>query len=134
MEILCLAIQIIFLLGTFFLPTNDRYLVDSDSYKKYLLVGSFIQTLCIAVNVVMIFVSKEIMIYVSAIHIIVASTILVVFSRKAKKEYYKKLTNAILENDLLSSDAKKIKDFLLEKYEKLYFVEDIEKCISTLKK
>ena len=58
--------------------------------------------------------------------------VLILYSWKAKKLYFKELTDIILENDLSSMDAKKIKHFLLEKYEKIYFLEDIEKCLNSI--
>ena len=59
--------------------------------------------------------------------------IIFLYSRKSKKVYFEELKNIIVKNDLLSVDSKKIKNYLLEKYDKVYFVEDIEKCIFNVK-
>ncbi len=72
-------------------------------------------------------------IYILAMHIILMSLVLILYSRKGKKIYFDELINIIVENDLLSIDSKKIKNYLLEKYGKVYFVEDIEKCIIHIK-
>ena len=112
------------------MPMNDRYLVNyNDYYKKYLIIDLIVQGLCFIANGIIIFVIKEIMTYILAIHIILMSFILIFYSKKAKKQYFKELINIIQENNLLSSDCRKIKDYLLEKYERVYFVEDIEKCL-----
>lgn len=135
MEYVCLALQIILILGTFIFKTNDRYLVNYDEfYKKYLIVELITQVMCLVVNVIIMFVIKEIMIYILATHVILMSMILVFYSRKAKKRYFDELLNIIVANDLQSIDPKEIKKILLEKYEKAYFDEDIEKCKNHIKK
>ena len=133
MEYICLVLQIIFFIVTFFLPTNDRFLVEFNHiYKKYLVVESIVQGLCLICNIVLIFIMKEIMLYILVLHIFLMVCVLILYSWKAKKLYFKELTDIILENDLSSMDAKKIKHFLLEKYEKIYFLEDIEKCLNSI--
>jgi hypothetical protein len=57
------------------------------------------------------------------------SLILVFYSIKAKKRYYNELINIIKENNLLLVDATEIRKYLLKKYEQIYFIDDIEKCI-----
>ena len=74
------------------------------------------------------------MVYILVIHVILVGVIFIFYRNKAKKIYFEELINIIIENDLQSVDSKEIRKILLEKYEKVYFVEDIEKCISTLKK
>ena len=41
--------------------------------------------------------------------------------------------NKIKENNLLLVDAKEIKNYLLKKYEQVYFIDDIEKCLLKIK-
>ena len=41
----------------------------------------------------------------------------------------KELIDIILKNDLQSKEVIEIRKFILEKYDKLYFIEDIKKCI-----
>ena len=130
MEYICLILQIIFILGIFLLQTNDRYLGKyNEYYKKYLIVELIAQGMCFVANCVIIFIIKELMIYVVATQVLLMSLILDFYSRKSKKKYFDELINIIKDNNLLFNDAKEIRNYLLEKYEKVYFVEDIEKCI-----
>ncbi|MBO5866536.1 MAG: hypothetical protein J6Q55_00580 [Clostridia bacterium] len=130
MEYVCLILQIIFILGIFLFKTNDRYLVKYNGYyRKYLIVETITQGMCFVANCVIIFIIKELMIYVLAVQVVLMSLILVFYSRKAKKRYFNELINLIKENNLLHVDAKEIKDFLLKKYEQLHFIDDIEKCL-----
>lgn len=134
MEYVCLIFQIILILGIFIFKTNDRYLVNyNEFYKKYLIVELITQVMCVVANVIILFAIKEIMIYILAIHVILMSMILAFYSRKAKIRYFNELLNIIVANDLQSIDSKEIKKILLVKYEKVYFVEDIEKCKNHIK-
>ena len=134
MEYVCLILQIIFIIGICLFKTNDRYLVNyNEFYKKYLIVELITQVMCIVANVIILFVIKEIMIYILLTHIILMGIILVFYSNKAKKLYFDELLNIIVANDLQSIDSKEIKKILLVKYEKVYFVEDIEKCKNHIK-
>ena len=133
MQYVCLILQIILILGTFL--TNDRYLVKYNKYyKKYLIVELITQGMCIVANCVLIFVIKELMIYAVAIRVVLMSLILVFYSRKTKKIYFNELINIIKENNLLLVDAKEIKNYLLKKYEQVYFIDDIEKCLLKINK
>ena len=86
MEYVCLILQIIFILGIFLFKTNDRYLVKyNEYYKKYLIVELIAQGMCFVVNCVIIFIIKELMIYVLATHVLLMSLTLVFYSRKSKK-------------------------------------------------
>ncbi len=135
MEYVCLILQIIFILGTIIFRTNDRYLVKYDEYyKKYLIAESIAQGICIVVNCVIVFVIKELMIFVLAIQVILMALILILYSRKAKKRHFCELINIIKENKLLLVDAKEIKNYLLKKHEQIYFIDDIEKCLLKINK
>lgn len=130
MEYIYLIIQIIFIIGTIFLPVNYKYLVTSNSnYKRFFLSEIIIQGLCIFTNLISLFFVKEIMIYILVLHLILMSVIVVTFEYKGKKIYFKELIDIIKKDDLLSKEANEIRKTLLEKYEKLYFIEDIKKCI-----
>lgn len=130
MEYIYLIIQIIFIIGTIFLPVNYKYLVTSNSnYKRFLLSEIIIQGLCIFTNFISLFFVKEIMIYILVLHLVLMSVIVVIFEYKGKKIYFKELIDIIKKDDLLSKEANEIRKILLEKYEKLYFIEDIKKCI-----
>lgn len=134
MEYVCLILQIIFILGIFLFKTNDRYLVKyNEYYKKYLIVEMITQGMCFVANCVIIFIIKELMIYVLAVQVVLMSLILVFYSRKAKKRYFNELINIIKENNLLLVDVKEIKNYLLKKYEQLHFIDDIEKCLFKIK-
>ena len=134
MEYVCLILQIILMLGIFIFKTNDRYLVNyNEFYKKYLIVELIAQGICVVANVIILFLMKEIMIYILIMHIILMGIILIFYSNKAKKLYFNELLNIIVANDLQSIDSREIKKILLVKYEKVYFVEDIEKCKNHIK-
>lgn len=134
MEYAYLILQIILMLGIFIFKTNDRYLVNYKKYyKKYLFVETMVQGFCIVSNVIIMFIIKEFMIYILALHIILMGMILILYSKKARKKYFNELLNIIVGNDLQSVDSKEIKKILIEKYGKVYFVEDIEKCKNHIK-
>lgn len=134
MEYVYLILQILFALGTVFFKTNSRYLVECDKcYKQYLIIELIAQSLCIVANCVLIFVLKDFMIYVLIIHIVLMSLILILYSLKAKKIYFNELTGLIKENDLLFADAEEIRRILLNKYERLFFIDDIKKCLQIIK-
>ena len=135
MEYVCLIIQIIFILGIFLFRTNNIYLVEYDEYyKKYLIVELIAQGMCFVANCVIVFIIKELMIYVLATQFILMSLILEFYSRKSKKKYFDELTNIIKENNLLFNDAKEIRKYLLNKYQQLHFIDDIEKCLKKIHK
>ena len=91
MEYIYLIIQIIFIIGTIFLPVNYKYLVTSNSnYKRFLLSEIIIQGLCIFTNFISLFFVKEIMIYILVLHLILMSVIVVTFEYKGKKIYFKR--------------------------------------------
>ena len=101
MEYVCLILQIIFILGIFIFKTNDRYLVKyNEYYKKYLIVELIAQGMCFVANCVIIFIIKELMIYVLATQVLLMSSILGFYSRKSKKKYFDELLNIIVANDL----------------------------------
>ena len=54
--------------------------------------------------------------------------------RIAKKRYFNELFNFIKENNLFLVDAKESRNYLLKKYEKLYEIDDIEKCLLKINK
>lgn len=65
MEYIFLILQIMFILGIFVFKTNDRYLVVTDKcYKKYLIIELITQGMCVIANIIIMFITKEIMIYV----------------------------------------------------------------------
>ena len=134
MEYGYLIVQSSLLLLTIF-STFDRYLVNNDKYyKKTKKMEIIVQGICIVANLIILFLMKEIMIYILLTHIILMGTILIFYSNKAKKLYFDELLNIIVANDLQSIDSKEIKKILLVKYEKVYFVEDIEKCLLKINK
>ena len=133
MEYGYLIVQSSFLLLTIF-STIDRYLVNNDKYyKKTKKMEIIVQGICIVANLIILFLIKEIMIYILIMHIILMVIILILYSNKAKKIYFDELLNIIVANDLQSIDSREIKKILLVKYEKVYFVEDIEKCKNHIK-
>ena len=96
MEYVCLMLQIILIIGTRLLKTNDRYLVKYNNYyKKYLIVELIAQGMCFVSNCVIMFIIKEIMIYVLATQVLLMPLILFFYSRKSKKKYFNELINII---------------------------------------
>ncbi|MEI3505175.1 MAG: hypothetical protein V8Q77_02675 [Bacilli bacterium] len=96
MEYIFLILQIMFILGIFVFKTNNRYLVVTDKcYKKYLIIELITQGMCVIANIIIMFITKEIMIYVLVIHIILMGLILIFYSNKAKKIYFNELINII---------------------------------------
>lgn len=135
MEYAYLILQIIFILGIFLFKTNDRYLVNyNEYYKKYLIVEFIAQGMCFVANCVIIFIIKELMIYVVATQVLLMGSILFFYSRKSKKKYFDEIINIIKDNNLSFYVAKEIKNYLLKKYGELYFIDDIEKCLLKIKK
>ena len=135
MEYVYLIIQIIFIIGMFVFKTNDIYLVrNNEYYKKYLIVGSVVQGVCFAANCVIMFIIKELMVYALAAQILLLALILTFYSRKSKKRYFDELISIIKENNLSFNDAKEIRKYLLKKYGQVHFIDDIEKCLSKIKK
>ena len=123
-----------FIRGIFIFKTNDRYLVTTDEcYKKYLILELITQGMCVIANIINMFIKKEIMIYVLVIHIILMGLILIIYSNKAKKIYFNELINIIKENNLLFTEAVEIRKYLLERYNQVYFIDDIEKCLLKIK-
>ncbi len=134
MEYICLILQIMFILGIFVFKTNDRYLVVNDKcYKKYLIIELITQGMCVIANIIIMFITKEIMIYVLVIHIILMGLILIFYSNKAKKIYFNELINIIKKNNLLFTEAAEIRKYLLKKYNQVYFIDDIENCLLKIK-
>ena len=119
-----------FILGIFVFKTNNRYLVVTDKcYKKYLIT----QGMCVIANIIIMFITKEIMIYVLVIHIILMGLILIFYSNKAKKIYFNELINIIKKDNLLFTEAAEIRKYLLKKYNQVYFIDDIENCLLKIK-
>lgn len=122
--------QIIFLLGTVFLPTGDTYLVEFKKiYKNYLIFAIIAQMLCFIANVIILFIFKEIMICILFLDIILTVLIKSSFSIPAKNKYYKELKEMIIEERLETCAPNEIRRYLLEKFERVYFIKDIEKCL-----
>lgn len=114
---------------------RDMYLSSVQGYyKRCLYTEIIIQGLCIVVNVINLFVYKEIIPHVLFLDIILVGVIDIFYSQKAKQVYFKELTNLILENNLLSMDAREIKYYLLKEYGQVHYTEDIDICLSKINK
>lgn len=133
MEYISLMLQILFLLCTVFLPTGDNYLLGSkENYKIYLLIEIITQGLCTITNIVILFIIKKIAVYILVLHVILMGLIKFGFSIRGKKIYFKELTDMIVGNNLLTKSPLEIRNYLLKKYEKVFFIEDIKKCLQNL--
>lgn len=127
-------LQILFVLLSIVLRNNGYLVSSKDCYKKYSIVGLIVQGLCVVANFVIMITIKEIKImkYPLVLQIILMGIIDIFYSVKAKKLYFQKLTNFIVNDNLLSFSAKEIKYYLLVNYGEVYFVEEIEKCINSI--
>ena len=135
MEYICLTIQIVFLLITIFVPYGNPYLVNVEKvYRKHLFYSITVQLLCIIANVVSIFIIKEIMLYITILHICLAGLIGLIFEFIAKKQYYQELKNVIKQKQLEKLSPVEIRRYLLEKLELSYTINDIEKCLLKINK
>ena len=131
MEYLCLVLQILFLLATVYLLTGETYLYHYGIlYKKYLYIDLVVQVLCIIINLVCFFQQSEIMVYILALQIMVSGLIKAIFSYKAQRMVLNELKERIINQNIMHLSSVEIRRVLLEKYEKAYFIQDIEKCLS----
>lgn len=134
MQYCYLALQILFLLWPFlFSPQMHRWKGDKYFYRKYLFAEAITQSLCLVVGVVMLFVAEKFMLYVFLIQLFLATVILSCCQWKAKKNYFNELTNNILENNLVDLDVLEIRNYLLKKYDTVYSIDDIKKCVARIK-
>ena len=133
MKYLCLFFQLSFVLATIFLPSGESYLIQCGKvHKKYLTSTLIAQALCIASNVVSLFLQPKIMIWIVALQIILAGVIKGLFSFKAKRIVLNELESRIESNGITHLDPRDIRKFLIKEYEEVYFIEDIEKCLSRI--
>ena len=130
MEYLCLIAQMLLLLGTIFLNTGDGYILNFDKiYKNYLILESIVQSLCIIINVRGILFFKKMMVYVVIIDVYLVGLIKIFFTIYAKNKFYKNLTKLIIEEHLEKYTPNEIRKYLIDKFNILYFIDDIEKCL-----
>ncbi len=133
MEYFCLSLQILFIFGTLFLPTRDTYLSYSNKlHKKYLILSTVVQMVCFIVNIINLFVLKKMIIYFFALQIILAGLITLFFSLTSKRKVLKELENRIVDKKIMDLSSKEIRNILIKEYDQLYFIEDIEKCLSKI--
>ena len=130
----CFAIQIVFLLLTF-TSRGHAYLVCHERiFKNYMLVETVVQVFCIIANLFLCFVSKENMVYLVALQVIVAGAIGCCFDIVAKKAYFRDLEEKIKEEKISTWSAMEIRRYMLEKHGFAVSVKDIEKCLSKINK
>ena len=130
MEYLCLIAQMLLLLGTIFLNTGGEYIVNFDkTYKNYLILEIIVQSVCFIINVIDILFFKKMMVYVLIIDVYLVGLIKLIFSIYAKNKFYKNLTKLIIEEHLEKYTPNEIRKYLIDKFNVLYFIDDIEKCL-----
>ena len=133
MEYLCLSFQIIFILGTIFLPIGEIYLVHCNKlYKKHLIIVLFVQILCIIFGIISLFIQPKIVICLLAMQIILSGLVKIFFSLKAKRVVLDELKNRIVEKNIMNMSSNDIRKILIEEYKQVYFIEDIEKCLTKI--
>jgi|GEM_PF-2758810 len=130
-----LLVQVLFVFLTIFSPKGSVVLFyDEKIFKNYIILESVFQSICIVANVAMAFVNKHAMILVLVVDCILISLIQVVFSIKSKRKYFSDLEKYIISEKLQDLDPVEIRRHLLEKYQQVYFVDDIKKCLAKLGK
>ena len=134
MEWIYIVIQIIFLYLTIS-PRGHKYLVgNKEIFKSYIFVEMIFQALFLVANVILFFVSKNAMIFVTASHIILAGIIQVCFDCVAKNRFFNTLKEKIIEYDLTTCPPVVIRNFFLENLEFVYSIKEINKCLSKIHK
>lgn len=135
MEYLCLSLQILFILGTIFLTAGETYLIHCNKlYKKHLIIVVIVQILCIIFSIINLFIQPKIIICFLALQMILSGLIKLFFSLKAKMVVLDELKNRIIEKNIMNLSSNDIRKILIEEYEQVYFIEDIEKCLSKINK
>ena len=130
-----LLVQVIFLFMTIFLHTGQSHLYyNKKIFKHYILFEVMFQSICIVTNIVMAFVDKYAMIFILFAGYILSTLINVFFSIKARRKYFSDLEKYIVAEKLQDLDPVESRRHLLEKYQKVYFIDDIKKCLSKLDK
>lgn len=130
-----LLFQVIFLFMTIFFNNGQGVLLyDKKIFKNYILFETIFQSIGIVANIVMAFVDKFVMIFILFAGCILYALINVFFSIKAKRKYFSDLEKYIVEEKLQTFDAVEIRRYLLEKYQQVYYVDDIKKCLAKLGK
>ena len=130
-----LSLQVLFVWLTIFSPRGSvvRF-YDEKIFKNYIILESVFQSICIVVNVAMAFVNKHAMILVLVVDCILITLIELVYSVKSKRKYFSDLEKYIVAEKLQDLDPVESRRHLLEKYQKVYFIDDIKKCLSKLGK
>ena len=133
LNIMCLIIQVILLITTYFPPfgyicTNDK------AFKIYLITESITQVVLIIVNVVFIFLLKEVVPYVLVSHLIIICIIKMLLDIYSRILFFNKLKIFIINDDLELLDSHSIRNHILEKYGKPYSIKEIEKALKKLVK
>lgn len=130
-----LSVQVLFVFLTIFSPRGSDFLFyDRKIFKNYIILESVFQSICIVVNVAMAFVNKHAMIPVLVVDCILITLIRLVHSVKSKRKYFSDLEKYIIAEKLQDLDPVEIRRHLLEKYQEVYFVDDIKKCLAKLDK
>ena len=130
-----LLVQVLFMFLTIFSPKGSVVMFyDKRIFKNYIILESVFQSICIVVNVAMAFVNKHVMILVLVVDCILISLIQVVYSIKSKRKYFSDLEKYIVAEKLQDLDPIEIRRHLLEKYQQVYFIDDIKKCLAKLGK
>lgn len=135
MEYIYIVLQMLAIVITVIIPPRLIYLLHINKiYKSYLIVGTTIQVVFVFVNVIFLFQLKECMLFVFVLHIITIGLTTLICNFIAKGMYFNDLQSKIIENNLLGRSSLDIRHYLLEKYNSLYFLKEIEKCISKMQK
>ncbi len=129
--IIILFIQILIMsLILFGRKDNARLIKKLDS--TFLIVMWIFQGLCIIGNVVLLFVAKDMMMYVLEFHVFIAGIILMIFDPIGKRLHFQRLTNILIEDNLISLDTGSIRRYIVEKYGLIYSTKEIDKYITKI--
>lgn len=128
---MCLIIQVLFLITTYFPPFG--YISTSDKvFKIYLLTESITQIVLIIANFVFIFLLKEVVPYVLVSHFIIICIIKMLLDIYSRILFFNKLKIFIINDDLKLLDSHSIRNHILEKNGEAYSIKKIEKALKKL--
>lgn len=127
---ICLIVQTLLLICTICCPTGYSYmLTDKKIYKIHLWLQITVQGICLLINIAFVFLLKDFVIYMVFADIILMGIILMICTLRAKKRYFQRLKQILMDDNLLTHSPSEIRRYIAEKYDQIYFLDDIRKCL-----
>ena len=132
--VLYLLVQILFFFVAFS-PIGQVYLMqDAKSFVAYKLVAGVVQSLCLIASIVLMFISKKAMCIVVVSSMFLTFAVEACFEIYAKKLFFNKLKQKLQDENLFASSALEIRNHLLKEDGWAVTIQDVEQCISKIKK